>query len=77
MVLCRATGFGRLRSAQRREDTLGRLARAGVGRSEEVEGVGGKEELPQAVAGLAGLTPSFGGEFDSVVRGVLVDVPVF
>ena len=59
------------------EDAFGRFARAAVGRGEEVEGVGGVEEGAEAVAGGEGLGPAFGGEFDAVVRGCLVDFAVF
>ena len=41
-----------------------------------MEGIGGEEQVAQAVAGFACLAPSFGGELHAVVGGVLVDVAV-
>lgn len=62
---------------QRRQNPLGGLAGATVGRCEDLEGVVGAEEVSEAASGFVGLGPAFGGELDAVVWDRLVDFAVF
>jgi hypothetical protein len=69
-------GRFRVVGGQSGEDAVGGLARAAVGRGEEVEGVVRAEELAEAAAGFVGLGPAVCGELDPVIRCGLVDVAV-
>jgi hypothetical protein len=59
-----------------RKNTLRGFTSAAIWRGEEVEGVVGTEQISETATGVVGLVPALGGEFDSMIRNGLVDVPV-
>ena len=70
-------GRGRFRGGEGVEDPFGGFPRSAVGRGEEVERVVGVEEGAEFETCGVGLGAAFGGEFDAVVGGMLVDGAVF
>lgn len=75
LIAWEGRGVGVVRG-QGAQDALGGLARAAVGRGEELQGVVWLEEGAQLAAGFLGLGPAQLGELDAVVRDELVDVAV-
>jgi hypothetical protein len=76
-VAAREGRWRRVVGGQGGEDAFGGLPSASVGRGKEVEGVVGLEKGAQAAASFVGLGPAFGGELDTVIGDVLMDVAVF